>query len=186
MTLRIGESAGANRDSVRGMLREICPEADMQVADDGAITTNPPDFCTRRRETPLSLGCQCMCDLIASGRTMTIRVREDLSAFGGGRTTAANDDNSVNGTGSDQTVEIENQQTIRESAHLAQQGSAKALVENVEKVGKGDTKGKIERILGRAGSLNEREWVYYLDEYSGYAINFDGRDRVESVNSWRA
>jgi len=59
------------------------------------------------------------------------------------------------------------QQTIRESAHLAQQGSAKALVEKIEKVGKGDTKAKIERILGRADSL-------------------DGRDRVELVNSWRA
>ncbi len=78
------------------------------------------------------------------------------------------------------------QQTIRESAHLAQQGSAEALVEKIEKVGKGDTKGKIERLLGRADSLNDKEWVYYLDEYSGYAINFDSRDRVESVNSWRA
>lgn len=91
------------------MVRKICPEADLQVAGDGTVTTNPPDFCTREREPLLSHGCQCICDLIASGRTVTIRVRRDLSANGGGRTVPANWDDYSNGTGSDATVNIENQ-----------------------------------------------------------------------------
>ncbi len=112
--IRLGDGTDQTRESILGMLRTICPEADLRVADDGVVTTNPPDFCSRRPETPLSLGCQCICDLIASGKTVTVRVREDLSAFGGGRTTSANDDDSVNGTGSDQTVEIENRNRYRQ------------------------------------------------------------------------
>jgi hypothetical protein len=47
---------------------------------------------------------------------VTIRIKDDLSAHGGGRTIAANDDLSVNGIGSDQTVEIEKKNRYRQRA----------------------------------------------------------------------
>lgn len=113
MTLKLGDPAGAKRDSARDMLKNICPEADLQVADEGTVTTKEADFCTRRREKPLSPGCKCICDAIGAGKTITILVQDDLSAFGGGRTDDAVPDDTANGKGSDETVNIENKNRWR-------------------------------------------------------------------------
>jgi hypothetical protein len=61
---------------------------------------------------------------------------------------------------------------------------AKALIENVEKIKTGNTKHQVKRRLGKADSQADKEWVYYLDKYSGYVIRFDSNGRVESVNLW--
>jgi hypothetical protein len=104
MPLKIGEPAGAKRESVLNMLRQICPEADLQVDEDGTVFTKEADFCTRSRETPLLFSCQCLCDLIRSDKTVIIVVEDDLRATGGGRTDDAVPDDTVNGKGSDEIV----------------------------------------------------------------------------------
>jgi hypothetical protein len=58
------------------------------------------------------------------------------------------------------------------------------LVESIEKIKKGDTGDEVERLLGKAHRATHKEWVYYLDEHSGYVVSFDNEDRVEAVNLW--
>ncbi len=77
-------------------------------------------------------------------------------------------------------------QDIMNIVHLIRSGRAKILVENVEKIKKGKTKDYVEQLLGEADSPTDKEWVYYLDEHSGYAIAFDSTDCVEGVNAWRS
>ena len=68
---------------------------------------------------------------------------------------------------------------------LVTQRADSRCVEDVEKVKKGDTKRKVKHLLGKADSLADKEWIYYLDQYSGYVIRFDDSGtRVESVNLW--
>ncbi len=55
-----------------------------------------------------------------------------------------------------------------------------------EKCKKGNTKAYVQQLLGEADSPTDKEWVYYLDEHSGYAIAFDSADRVEGINAWRS
>ena len=113
MTLKLKDPPGAVRDAVRDMLKKICPEADIQVADDGTVSTKEADFCTKKTEIPLPKGCTCVCEAIRSAKTITIVVQDDLSAHGGGRTDDAKPNDTVNGTGSDETVNIENKNRWR-------------------------------------------------------------------------
>ncbi|MCI0692045.1 hypothetical protein L0337_08580 [candidate division KSB1 bacterium] len=107
MSLKIDETSGANRNAICDMLRHIYPEANFIVADDGSVVPRNLDFCTQVLEHDDLAGCKCCCKIIGSNNTVRIKVSEDLKAHGGGRTIAANNDDSVNGAGSDQTVEIE-------------------------------------------------------------------------------
>jgi hypothetical protein len=59
-----------------------------------------------------------------------------------------------------------------------------ALVESIEKIKKGATCDEVESFLGKADRVTHKEWVYYLDEHSGYIVSFDNEDRVEAVNLW--
>lgn len=118
MSLRIDEPSSANRDTVRDMLRQTCPKAALILAEDGTITLMDQNFCTAILTKMAALQhqscCKCICDIIASERTVTIRVKDDLRLHGGGRTIAADNDDSVNGIGSDQTVEIESKSRYRQ------------------------------------------------------------------------
>jgi len=58
------------------------------------------------------------------------------------------------------------------------------LVESIEKIKRGDTHDEVERFLGKADRVIHKEWVYYLDEHSGYLVSFDNEDRVEAVDLW--
>lgn len=71
-------------------------------------------------------------------------------------------------------------------AQLVRLGRAKALVENVDKVRMGQTKADVEAIIGKADNPNGNEWLYYLDEHSGYVITFDSTDQVSNVQSWKS
>ncbi|MBI1923389.1 hypothetical protein HYR99_03970 [Candidatus Poribacteria bacterium] len=75
-------------------------------------------------------------------------------------------------------------QDILDLNHLIQQGRAKTCVENVEKVKKGNTKDEVELLMGKADSLTDTEWIYYLDPHSGYVVSFDSGSQVEAVNLW--
>jgi hypothetical protein len=110
--LTLKDPAGAKRDAVRDMLKKICPEADIQVADNGTVSAKDANFC-KREDPPLKGSCKCVCRAIASTRTITISVADDLSATGGGRTTFPNDDNFKNGTGSDADIQVENKDRWR-------------------------------------------------------------------------
>jgi hypothetical protein len=118
MSLKIDDSSGANRDAIRDMLGQICPEANLNVADDGIVLPTNPGFCTQILEQTSvrqhPTGCECICKIIDSSKTVTIRIREDLRAHGGGRTIAADNDKSVTAVGSDQIVEIENKNRYRQ------------------------------------------------------------------------
>jgi hypothetical protein len=61
-----------------------------------------------------------------------------------------------------------------------------ALVENIDKVKPGQTQADVESIIGKADNPNGNEWLYYLDEHSGYVITFDSTDRVSNVQSWKS
>jgi hypothetical protein len=60
------------------------------------------------------VSCRCICRLLTFGRTVTVGVRHDLSAFGGGLTIPSNADDAVNGRGSDQRVFVENRNRYRQ------------------------------------------------------------------------
>lgn len=113
MPLKLKDPPGNTRDSVLEMLKKICPEANLQVANDGSISTRERDFCAKQREVPIPNACKCICAAIQSDRTITIVVRDDLSATKGGRTDDANPDDTANGKGSDETVNIENKNRWR-------------------------------------------------------------------------
>jgi hypothetical protein len=118
MPLKLGDPPGATRDSIRDMLREICPEADWQVTQDGTVAPRDPGFCespmTREAVTQSPAGCRCICSLVESAKTITVTVVDDLSSSGGGRTIPASWDDYSNGTGSDATVNIENRNRYRQ------------------------------------------------------------------------
>jgi hypothetical protein len=77
-------------------------------------------------------------------------------------------------------------QDIVNVMHLIRSARPAALVDNVEKIKKGNTKEHVAQLLGEADNPAEQEWIYHLDEHSGYAIAFDGAGRVEEVNAWRS
>jgi hypothetical protein len=58
------------------------------------------------------------------------------------------------------------------------------LVESIERIKVGDTRDEVERLLGKADRVTHKEWVYHLDEHSGYLFSFDNEDRVEAVDLW--
>ncbi len=63
---------------------------------------------------------------------------------------------------------------------------AKVLIKNVERIKRGNTKEDVERVLGQADNPTDKEWIYYLDEHSGYVIAFNSASRVEAVNAWKS
>lgn len=77
----------------------------------------------------------------------------------------------------------------RQNEHLSailQAGGAKTLVANIDRLRTGISKDQVVRLLGPADNPGNQEWLYYLDNYSGYAVKFDNRERVESVQSWKS
>jgi hypothetical protein len=113
LPIKLKDPAGKNRDSVLDMLKKVCPEANLQAAADGTISTKAKDFCTQNREIPLSNSCKCICAAVGSTKTITIVIKDDLSAWAGGRTDVDNPDDAVNGKGSEVTVNIENKSRWR-------------------------------------------------------------------------
>ena len=75
-------------------------------------------------------------------------------------------------------------QDLLDLNHQVRPGRARDFVENVENIKKGNTQDEVEHLLGKADSLMDKEWIYYLDEHSGYVISFDSGSRVETVNLW--
>ncbi len=75
---------------------------------------------------------------------------------------------------------------VRAIAHQVKLGRGKLLVENIERVKSGQTKAELEGLLGKADNPADRQWIYYLDEHSGYTIAFDGVGRVATLNSWKS
>lgn len=69
---------------------------------------------------------------------------------------------------------------------LVHAGGAKTLVSNIDKVRTGFGKNDVSRLLGPADSPSDGEWLYYLDEHSGYLVKFDPKERVASVQSWKS
>ncbi len=114
MTLMLGDPLGANRGSVKAMLRNICPKADLRISTEGVVTIEYGDFCTHKHETSLSHGCVCQCTLIESEKIVIIVVREDLGKSGGGRTDPSAADSGSNGEGCDSVVNIENGNRYRQ------------------------------------------------------------------------
>src|ERR1044071_997343 len=111
MTLRLGDPDATDRNAVLEMLSQLCPSAELIVDPEGFVRPALQVFCTK--EAAASHGCRCICAAIAALRTITLRVRDDLSAFGGGRTDDAGPDNTTNGVGSDEIVNIEHQNRWR-------------------------------------------------------------------------
>ena len=73
---------------------------------------------------------------------------------------------------------------VENLAAIVQAGGAKTLVANIDKVRIGIGKDEVTRLLGPADDPSTEEWFYYLDEYSGYLVKFDSRERVQVVESW--
>lgn|ERR1043166_810604 len=105
--IRIGDD-GTTRRSILDMLRMICPEADLAVDADGTVKVGNLRACQQEFYTE-HRSCRCICFAIMFERTTTIRVNAARAAAGnGGLTVDDNEDNTVNGTGSDETVFIDN------------------------------------------------------------------------------
>lgn len=116
MAIRIVDPPGPNREAILRMLQRICPEASLQLNNDGTVRVTTR-ICTEVVEDSESIRnpCRCICDLISFGTTVRIRIAHDLSAFGGGTTLPDNPDDAVAGEsqsgfgpGSDSEVHIEN------------------------------------------------------------------------------
>lgn len=105
MTLRLGDSAGKRRDAALEMLRQLCPAAELTVSAAGIVALVRRSFCSEADAE--SHGCHCVCAAIAAPRTIAVHVRDDLSPFGGGRTDDDEPDDTTNGVGSDEIVNVE-------------------------------------------------------------------------------
>jgi len=107
--IRLGDSDSPKRDSILQMLRTICPEADLVMEPDGTIKVRNANVCAEEFSAA-SCSCRCICYLVKSERTVTIIVNAVRAAAGGGGITVdANEDGTVNGRGSNETVYIDNQ-----------------------------------------------------------------------------
>lgn len=106
MTLKLGNSEPSDRDAALQLLRLLCAEADFVADTSGEVRSRDPEFCSRAVESQPA--CRCICDALAAPRTITIVIREDLESFGGGRTDDDVPDDTSNGKGSNETVNVEN------------------------------------------------------------------------------
>jgi outer membrane protein assembly factor BamE (lipoprotein component of BamABCDE complex) len=77
-------------------------------------------------------------------------------------------------------------QYASQTARAVEIERAELIVESIDKIKVGDTKEDVERFLGQPDHLTGKEWLYYLDEHSGYVIKFDGVGRVGAVHSWKS
>jgi hypothetical protein len=100
------------------MMRTICADADLQVNDDSTIRVGNAQACRDPNGA-----CRCICHLVSFGRTVTVRVNNNLARFGGGVThpddftqgAAQRDGTPSAGTGSSVEVETQNRwQAMRE------------------------------------------------------------------------
>lgn len=106
--IKLGDQDDATRNSILAMLEIICPEADLKVAADGTIEISNADACAEEFART-HCGCRCLCQLAKAARTVTIQVHAARAAAGGGGLTMdANEEDTVNGRGSDETVYIDN------------------------------------------------------------------------------
>lgn len=107
--VKLGDHDEATRNSILAMLETICPEADLKVETDGTIKIGNTAACAEEF-THTRCGCRCLCQLVKATRTVTILVHAARAAVGGGGLTVdANEEDTVNGRGSDETVYIDNQ-----------------------------------------------------------------------------
>ncbi len=60
------------------------------------------------------------------------------------------------------------------------------LEQKIRQVNPGDRRADVETLLGPPGATQDNEWIYYLDDSSGYLIEFSNDDRVDAVRSWVA
>ncbi len=60
-----------------------------------------------------------------------------------------------------------------------------ALAQKIAQVNPGATRSSVEALLGPPGATNQQNWIYYLDRYSGYIIEFTN-DRVDRIQDWKS
>ncbi|HEY4642986.1 MAG TPA: hypothetical protein VII75_16725 [Thermoanaerobaculia bacterium] len=115
MTVKLGNTIPSDRNAALHLLQLLCADADLAADPSGEVRPRNPEFCGRAREDQPA--CRCICDAIAAPRTITIVIREDLESFGGGRTDDDVPDDTSNGKGSDETVNVEkrNRWHVRDS-----------------------------------------------------------------------
>jgi hypothetical protein len=111
VTLKLGNTAASDRAAALELLRRLCTYADLIADENGDVRSRDAEFCKRATESQSA--CKCICDAIAASRTITIFVREDLESFGGGRTDDEVPDDTSNGKGSDESVNVENRNRWR-------------------------------------------------------------------------
>lgn len=107
----------ADPDRVLRKLRTLCPDAQLERAEDGTVTVGASDFCEGvecdpaegEGESTLGHGCRCICCLIRSERTVHILETWEVNNEGGGRTVPVDKDAAFDGTGTDVTTTIEYQ-----------------------------------------------------------------------------
>ncbi len=122
MGIRISEPAGANRDAVLDMLRQISPAAGFEMDADGNVRITTQICAELLAVTaPTALPARCLCDImIFGGDPVRITVHADLSAHLGGVTIDDRPNDSVAGNspsgfgrGTSSEVRIENQNRWR-------------------------------------------------------------------------
>lgn len=74
---------------------------------------------------------------------------------------------------------------LSELLWVARSGPAKALVAGVDRVSPPMTKTQVEDVLGGPDSRDDDEWIYRIDDYSGYLITF-ANGQVVSVDSMKS
>lgn len=65
-------------------------------------------------------------------------------------------------------------------------GRKKALARNIELIQVGDTKARVEELIGGPDRTSEGNWIVYLDPNSGYRIEFNQTDLVLRVQPFRS
>jgi len=61
----------------------------------------------------------------------------------------------------------------------------KEIIKKIENISLGSTKDEVQKLLGVVSEMNSEEWMYNLDENSGYIILFSN-DRVKKIQSWKS
>jgi hypothetical protein len=53
-------------------------------------------------------------------------------------------------------------------------------------LGEGDEKATVLAVVGQPDSVLDHEWIYRLDDHSGYAVSFNSDGRVARASSWKS
>lgn len=73
---------------------------------------------------------------------------------------------------------------LRRRSGVASQGTLAQRVSAFEQVDQGMPQSDVRNLMGDPDAIENGDWVYKLEQYSGFLVEFDSTDRVTRARHW--